>query len=100
MNRVEGIREHRRVLCRLAGGLDEALAEAERLALGPGLVNFPFNWLGALLIPLGAFHYALREHLGEHREAAQPEAKLGPLRRRQKKTPGGAEFGPSEPSGP
>jgi hypothetical protein len=85
MNRVEEIREHRRVLRRLAGGLDEALTEAERLALGPDLDNFPFNLLGALLIPLGAFHYALREHLAGQREAAQAEAprrrpKSGPRR--------------------
>jgi hypothetical protein len=71
MNRAEDIRdnmrEHRRVLRRLAAGLDDALAESERLALAQDLEDFPFGWLGALLVPLGAFLYALRQHLAAQR---------------------------------
>jgi hypothetical protein len=101
MNRAEdirdNIREHRRVLRSLAAGLDEALAESERLALGQSLDDFPFGWLGALLIPLGAFHHALRQHLAAQRPPPRGKvARSGQRRRSKNALPEVGELGASE----
>jgi hypothetical protein len=59
----------------LADLLDEALAEAERVAEAEGGLDFPMKRLGKLLIELGAGAHALHEYLVARLDAA-PASRL------------------------
>jgi hypothetical protein len=65
----------------LADLLDDALAEAGRVADAEGGPDFPLGRFGKLLIELGQGAYALRRYLAGRREASHAEARRQPGRR-------------------